>query len=244
MSYCPKCGIEVEYKRTKCPLCNMRIPEIEENTKSSETRENHLLNRYIIKQKENRRRWKEARYFVFTGISISLIILSFIFGIQDYYFSGNLSWSKYVILVNMTTLVSLFFLLKFIPFFIPNFLGLGITATGVLYFLDNINGTMDWFWNLGLVICINTLAWSLILRHIIRHTRRRGLNIPAYTLFAMALASLSLQVIGSLYNGETIRLTWSIPVITSLVPLGGLLLFIHLLLSRKIQDRVKRKFHL
>lgn len=244
MPYCPRCGVEVEYKRKKCPLCSMSIPEIQENIENTESREKHLLNRYLIKRRENRKRWREARYFVYTGISIALIVLSFIFGIQDYYFSGNLSWSKYVIIGNMTVLVSLFFLLRFIPFFIPNFLGLGFTTAGLLYILDSINGEIDWFWNLGLVICINTLFWSLILRHIIRHTRRRGLNIPAYTLFAAALASLSLQIIGNLYNGESINLTWSIPVITSLIPIGGLLLFIHMLLSKGLREKLKRKFHL
>ena len=244
MPYCPRCGIEVESKRIRCPLCSMPIPEIEATKENTETRENILLNRYLLKQKENRKQWKEARAFVYTGISISLIILSFIFGIQDYYFSGNLSWSKYAIIGNMTTLISLFFLFRFIPYFIPNFLGLGFTTAGLLYILDNINGKVDWFWDLGLVICINTLVWSLLLRHIIRHSRRRGLNIPAYTLFATALASLSLQIIGNLYKGEPIQLTWSIPVISLLLPLGGLFLFIHLLLSQGIRENLIRKFHL
>jgi hypothetical protein len=244
MPYCPKCGVQVDNNRDKCPLCSMIIPKIEEAIEDTESREQHLLNRYLIKQKENRIRWREARFFVYTGIAISLIILSFIFGIQDYYFSGNLSWSKYVIIGNMTALISLFFILKFIPFFIPNFIGLGLTTAGLLYILDNMNGKLDWFWDLGLVICINTMVWSLILRHIIRHSHRRGLNIPAYTLFAVALASLSLQIIGNLYKGVPIHLTWSIPIISSLIPLGGLLLVIHLLLSRGIQDKLKRRFHL
>jgi len=244
MPYCPKCGIQVDYNRDRCPLCSTTIPKIEVPIEDSESREQHLLNRYLIKQKENRRRWREARFLVYAGISISLIVLSFIFGIQDYYFSGNLTWSKYAIIGNITTLISLFFLFRFIPFFIPNFLGLGFTAAGLLYVLDTINGKIDWFWDRGLVICMNTMLWSLILRHIIRRSHRRGLNIPAYTLFAIALANLSLQIIGNLYKGEPICLTWSIPIISTLIPLGGLLLSIHILLSRGIQDKLKRRFHL
>jgi len=244
MPYCPKCGVQVENQRHACPLCSFPIPNVEEPNKNNIEREGYLLNRYLIKQAENRKRWKESKFFVYAGISISLIALSFIFGIQDYYFSGNLSWSRYAIIGNITSLISLFFLLRFIPFFIPNFLGLGFTTVGFLYLLDNLNGKIDWFWNLGLVICINTLIWSLILRHITLHSRRKGLNIPAYTLLAISLASLSLQIIGSLYKREPIHLTWSIPVITTLVPLAGILLFLHILISPRIREKFIRKFHL
>jgi len=178
------------------------------------------------------------------GTVISLLILSFIFGVQDFYFNGELTWSTYAITSNMAAVVSLFFLLRIIPSFLPNFLGLGFTAGGFLYLLDRNDGIIDWFWDFGLVICVNTMIWSLILRQILRHSRRRGFNIPAYTLFAAALASLSLEVIGNIYRGEIFHLTWSLPVISTLVPLGGLLLSIHMLLSPRIQEKLIRKFHL
>jgi Family of unknown function (DUF6320) len=244
MPYCPKCGVEVESNRPACPLCSFPIPFVDEPKKNPIEREQYLLNRYRLKQAENKKRWKEARIFVYSGISVSLILLSIIFGILDFYSSGKLGWSLYVITSNLAVVVFLFFLLRFIQGFLPNFLGLGFTAAGLLYILDNLNGKIDWFWDLGLVICINTLIWSLILRYIIRHSRRRGLNIPAYSLFATALASLSLQIIGNLYKGESIHLTWSIPVITLLVPIGGLFLFMHLLLSQGVREKLKRKFHL
>lgn len=244
MPYCPKCGVQVETRHTNCPLCSFPIPNIEESEENAIKRDQHLLNRYKIKQADNRKRWKEARVFVYMGIAFSLVVLSVIFGIQDYYFSGALGWSQYVIASNLAVVVFLFFLLRFIPGFLPNFIGLGITTGGFLYILDGIDGTIGWFWNLGLVICINTMIWLFILRLIIRHTHRRGLNIPAYTLGAGALASISLEIIRDLYHGVSLHLTWSIPVIITLVPLAGFLFFLHLLISPRIREKFMRKFHL
>ena len=108
MPYCPKCGVQVKKNRPSCPLCSFPIPNVEEPEENSIQREKHLLNRYRIKQAENRRRWKEARVFVYMGIAFSLIVLSLIFGIQDYYFSGALGWSQYVIVSNLAVIHSPF----------------------------------------------------------------------------------------------------------------------------------------
>jgi len=244
MPYCPKCGVQVETQRSMCPLCSFPIPNVDETGKNDMQREGYLLNRYRIKQAENKRRWKEARIFVYMGIAVSLMVLSLIFGILDYHFFGELSWSKYVISSNLAVVVFLFFILRFIPGFIPNLLGLGIATGGFLYIIDSLNGTIEWFWNLGLVICINTMVWLFILRLMIRHTRRRGLNIPAYSLFAGAMACTSLELIRDLYYGVNLHLTWSIPVITTMVPLAGVLLFLHILISPSIRKKFIRKFHL
>ncbi len=244
MPYCPKCGIELEYNRKKCPLCSFPIPDIKELKENPEKREEHLLNRYRLKQAENRRRWKEARIFVYIGIAFSMMVLSLSFGILDYHFSGMLSWSQYVITSNLAVVVFLFFVLRFIPGFLPNFIGLGIATISFLYILDSLNGTMGWFWNLGLVISINTMIWLFILRILIRHTHRRGLNIPAYSFIAVALACISLELIRDLYQGTGLHLTWSIPVITTTVPIAGVLLFLHLLISPRIREKIIRKFHL
>jgi len=243
MSYCPKCGVQVENHRQTCPLCSFPIPNIEDQRKNNIEREEYLLNRYHLKKTENRRRWKEAKIFVYMGIVFSLIVLSLSFGFIDYHFSGMLSWSLYVITSNMAVVVFLFFLLRFIQGFLPNFLGLGIATLGFLYILDNINGTIGWFWNLGLVISLNTMIWLFILRLIIRHTRRRGLNIPAYTLCAGALACISLEIIRDLYHGVNLHLTWSIPIITSTIPIAGVLLFLHILISPRTREKIIRKFH-
>lgn len=244
MPYCPKCGIEVEYNRKKCPLCSFPIPDIKELKENQKKREEHLLNRYRLKQAENRRRWKEARIFVYIGIAFSMMVLSLSFGILDYHFSGMLSWSQYVITSNLAVIVFLFFLLRFIRGFFLNFLGLGISTGVFLYILDILNGTIGWFWDMGLVICLNTMIWLFILRLIIRHTRRRGLNIPAFSLIAVALACISLELIRDLYQGNGLHLTWSIPVISSIIPIAIGLLFLHLLISPRIREKIIRKFHL
>jgi hypothetical protein len=236
MPYCPKCGVQVENQRQTCPLCSFPIPNVEESNKNHIVREKYLLNRYRLKQAENRKRWTEARVFVYIGVAFSLVILSISFGILDYHFSGMLSWSKYVITSNLAVVIFLFFLLKFIRGFLPNFLGLGITTGAFLYILDTLNGTIEWFWDLGLVISLNTMIWLYMLRLIVRHTRRRGLNIPAYSLIAGTLSCISLEIIRDLYQGVSLRLTWSVPVITTLIPLAGFLLFIHFLFSRGVQD--------
>ena len=69
MSYCPKCGVQVENQRQTCPLCSFPIPNIEDPQKNNIEREEYLLNRYRIKKEENRRRWKEAKIFVYMGIA-------------------------------------------------------------------------------------------------------------------------------------------------------------------------------
>ena len=158
--------------------------------------------------------------------------------------SGELSWSRYAIICNLTAIVSLFFLMGFIPVFLVNFLCMVMISAGFLYLIDYNNGEITWFWDLGIVICINTMIWSLILRRVIRHSRRRGLNIVSYFLFAAALGCLSLEFISNLNRGILFQLTWSASVAAALIPAGGLMLFLHFLISSRIREKLKRKIHL
>lgn len=244
MPYCPRCGVQVDVNRKNCPLCSFPIPEVKPlEDDSNYNREEHLQNLYRIKKEENRRRWREARVFVYAGISFSLLIVSLMFGIQDFYFSGDLSWSRYAILSNITVIILLFFILRFIPYFLPNFAGIWITTGIFLFSLDYLNGDITWFFDPGLIIYLNTMIWILLLRVIIRRSRR-GINIPAYIFIASGLGCLSLEIVHSFYTNIPINLSWSIPVATTSIPIGIILLFLHFLLSPKFRDIISRKFHL
>ncbi|MDC7126549.1 MAG: hypothetical protein PQJ46_13340 [Spirochaetales bacterium] len=243
MAYCPKCGVELDNNIRNCPLCSFPIPYIGDSESEELPRDSRLLNRYNMKQLERRRRFNDAKPFVFAGILIVLIIISITFGFIDFYFYGGLTWSRYVIAANLLTAVVLFFSSGIIQSFSICFLGISLTALGFLYSIDSFDGSISWFLSPGLIICFNVIIWTLILRRIIIHSRRRGLNIPAYWMFALSFACVSIDVIQNFSVNHVVNISWSFTVLITLMPLGIILILLNLIISPSGKKKVKKIFH-
>ncbi len=244
MPYCPRCGVELDSYIKQCPLCSFPIPDVGAPEQEQQSKDLFLLNRYNLNKAERRRRWLEAKPFIFTAVLFTLVFLSIVSGFLDLYFFNKFSWSRYVIAVNITAAAVLFFLMGIIRSFIFNLLGTSLAITGFLYLIDSFNNEITWFWNLGLIICFNFILWTLILRIIIIHSRRKGLNIASYSIFSVSFACLSIDLVNNLMIDQAVRLSWAVAVISALVPVGVLLLLLHVLLSPAVKNRLKRKFHI
>ncbi len=244
MPYCPKCGVELDSQIKNCPLCSFPIPDTGSPDSESGSRYSFLLNRHNLKKAEQKKKWMEAKPFVFISLLLTLIVLSAVFGILDIHFFKGFTWSRYVIAINAAVVLIMFFLMRLIPSISFNFIGIGMTVMIFLYLIDSFSDNVNWFWTLGLIICFNTMFWTLILRKAILHSKRKGLNIVSYILFSISIACFSIDLFYNFAVSTLIKLSWSIPVISVAVPLAILFILLHLLLSPVVKEKLKRKFHI
>ena len=244
MPYCPKCGVELDLKIKNCPLCTFPIPDIGSPESESVSRNSFLLNRHHLQKAERKKRWMEARPFVFITVLLTLSVLSAVFGTLDLYFFYGFTWSRYVIAINAAVVLIMFFLMRLIPSVTFNFIGIGFTVIVFLYLIDSFSDNVSWFWTLGLIISFNSIFWTIVLRKMILLSKRRGLNIVSYFLFALSIGSFSVDIFYNFTVTQLMKISWSIPVISISVPLGILFILLHFLLSPAVKEKLKRKFHI
>ncbi|SHJ47579.1 DUF6320 domain-containing protein [Tepidibacter formicigenes] len=237
MPYCSKCGVEVDYNIRKCPLCDFSIPEIEEEEKKDTDRFPTPQNTYPRKVKKRKRK-------VFIIISVILLSLLGVMIFQNISTLGRLTWSKYSTISIIASWIYLFFLFGFIPKFRVSLIGISINTIILLYFLDILDGKLEWFISIGLPCVFMCTVATIINAYLFKKTRKKGLNIVSYILLAIAFYCIGIEAFISLYTKEFVELYWSIIVSIILIPLSLLFLYLHYGLPEKYKTKLKRKFHI
>ncbi|MCF8303800.1 MAG: DUF6320 domain-containing protein [Bacteroidales bacterium] len=241
MKRCKNCGVILEENMNYCPLCGAPASEqaagneedIRIKRRSREDKPLTDFQRLSVWQKR-KLFWEISGIILLAGIVVTLII--------DYTASQTISWSKYPVMVCLvlfahTTLIS-FWHTRFITFSIGSF----FANAAFVFILDIFNNQITWSLALGIPLLIAIYVIVVILIFIIKHARKRGLNVIAYSFVAGGLITLFIEGFISLYAKAQLQLEWSPIVMASVLPVAALLLFIHFRL-RKVTD-LKRFFHI
>jgi hypothetical protein len=236
MSYCSKCGIEVDYNVRKCPLCDFNIPLIEPEERN-EDRFPSPQNSYPTKVQKRKRR-------IFIIISVILLTSVELMFFQNFSLEGKLTWSRYSAASIIASWIYLFFLFRFIPKFKVSVIGISITTIILLYFLDILNGKLEWFIPIGLPCVLIAALTIIIFAHLFKRTKKKGLNIVSYILLALTVSCIVIEAFISLHTNQFIKLYWSIIVTLSLLPISILFLYLHYGLPEKYKIKLERKFHI
>lgn len=234
MAICPKCGVEIGDASAACPLCGVRLSGGDQGTEHA----SGFLDRAASAQPESRT--KRLVAVETAGVSFAIAAVSVL--IIDLLTDGRVSWSLYP----LASLLMAWMLMA-PPLLWPRkpalFLALqGLSVFAFLFGLDLIDGSLGWSVALGAPI--TAAAELMILGAVLVSARakRRGLNVLAFALIAVAGFCLALEGFVSLYARGVFRLTWSSITASAVIPVAAFLLYVHYRLAK--DATLKKLFHL
>lgn len=234
MILCKTCGVELESDMQSCPLCN-KSTEDENITGMPVNYESPGSARPV---KMNRRQKK----LIWEIISITILSFVVVTLSINLILNAKISWSEYPVsfflvifsYMSIFTFINKKVWIKLIAGFIMSSL--------FLVMMDAVSGGMIWAFKLGIPLLIsgNLIIGALIL--IINFSKRKGINLIAFSFIALALFLLSIEAIISLFRTNTIHMLWSIIVLAIILPVAFILFFVHFRVSKK--RTLEKMFHI
>lgn len=235
MPYCPACGVELDPDQTRCPLCHAPIPDQTEPLPEA-TRYSDLVAPPAPRRDPGFARALALR--VLTAVFAAPLLVSL--GI-DFVISGSWQWSRFV-----AGGIAVVWVFAALPVAVPRrpWLVLSIdlgASLALLWFIDNLDGTMTWFAPLALPIAAGGFLLSGGVVMLARRAKELGANLAGFILTAIALHSVIIDVAIRAYLGRMPLISWSAIVFLALSPLVVLLLSYHYRL--RTRPDFQRIFH-
>jgi hypothetical protein len=241
MPYCSRCGVEVEDRADRCPLCAAPIQKFDEegrvSTPGAPYPEGNLDKEPIEALSAGERikmAWEIA--------TVSFGIIALILAIIDILSSWRISWS-YIPLMSMLfawLCYSLPFFLRGHPWLIMASLAPSLLL--YLFLLDIYDGAVNWFLNLGLPIAGNLFVAIALASLLSSIPKKKGINIVAFVLCGSTLLCIGIDLIIQLNFAGRFVIGWSVIVGLALLPVAGFLLYLHYRVTHKMN--LRRFFHL
>lgn len=225
MTYCSRCGVEVEERAVRCPLCQAPIQRLDEPR--PEPRRYPEVVEIPARQ---------VRYLVWFSSTAVLLSASLAFVTLDVFLEGAVTWSLYPL--TGAAVIWLFITLVVAVARRPVFVIVGQAAAtaGFLFFVDLFDGQLDWFVPLALPVVSVVTGASLLVWLVARLSRRAPALVTAAVLFACGAGSVALDLLISAYLGA-MHMSWSFVVLGAVAPFLVFLIYFHLRLGRRIHLR-------
>ena len=229
MPYCPKCGVEVESNH--CPLCNHQIKQNIHTIPFSHVVEIEKKKIYFSNRDKKRIFHASTIFFAILVTSICVTV--------DLLLDSEISWSIYPIIavwsLALITSASIYVngILKGIVILLLNLL--------MLFLLDIQIPVKNFFLMISLPISFMTSVISFTIYITIKKSKRRGMNIPGYILIGLTIVNILIDLLVQNFIHGIPKLTWSLITTVTLVPIALFLLYIHYVLSKKID--LSKIFH-
>ncbi|MGL4607164.1 MAG: DUF6320 domain-containing protein [Eubacteriaceae bacterium] len=237
MAYCPKCGVEVENKIEKCPLCEFPIPDIGEGEE--------VGNKYpkaINTYSEDHLGKKNKAFFTIGIIALSMLVILFVIALV---YPWNHQIILYIGIGDLCIFSIVFFSMGYLK---PKYNFLGVYLTLIIgSFCIYISGNNEGGWFFDFALPIATLAYIdvTIFRLIFRHNRHRSqfIYIPSNLILFAIVLSLGMDGIISYHFLGILQLTWSLIVAAS----GGCIIILLQVIYHRIPEKtrkmLKKKMH-
>ncbi len=241
MGTCTYCGVELEKNMNFCPLCGEPIPDENRDKKEyieirkRKQGEKQLTDYQKLTPAEKRKLfWEISIIILVSGIIVTLII--------DYIIGNTISWSKYPVLVCTVLFINISLISFWHHRIFLIFSGSFVSTSILLILLDIYKGYIGWGIKLGIPLLLSTYTLLFILLLIVKHAKKRGLNIIAWSFIAAGMLSICVEGIISFYKNFRFHFEWSMIVIASVLLIATLLFFLHHRL--KEEPDLKRFFHI
>ena len=227
MSYCVNCGVKLKESEKVCPLCNTKV-----------INSNNLKTEFIPAYSQNIEKTKKVnkKYLCFL-ITIILMGVTIITVLCNLIFTGNITWSIYVVASILFLNSKLSFVLfknKFFPLFIDL-----LTTETLIYVIAYLNNGLHWFYYLVcpfiFIIWIYIILCTFVLR-------KKKYNLLRRFSVAFSFISVILLIIEScidMYKYEKITINWSIYAILPIIIIGTILFLISY--NRKLIEEIKQR---
>jgi len=234
MSYCVNCGVELDATAKECVLCNTPVYNPKEIGK--------LTNASTPFPKEKGQVEAVKRKDLAILFSVMMLAIAMACGIVNAFIFKSSLWSLAVIGICGIIWVML------IPALIytkqPVYLTIlwnGLAVSVYLYMLTFLTGSDKWLVGLGLPIVALVTVIVEIFALCVKKLPKSFLTELLYTLSAVALLCLGLEILIDLYLGGAVSLLWSAVVVTVCVVLD--IMVITMLSLRRLRNAVRRRLH-
>lgn len=227
MSYCVNCGVKLKQSEKICPLCNTKVI----NPNNLKDKFTPAYSQVVEKHKEINKK------YLCELITVVLICAAIITVLCDLIFTGNITWSIYVI-------VSILFLdskLSFILFknkFIPLLIDLFATET-LIYVIAYLNNGLHWFYYL--VCPFIFIIWFYIVLCVFVLSKKKFNLLRRFSVafLFISVILLTIEMCVDMFKYEKITINWSIYAVLP-ITIIGLILFI-ISYNRKLMDEIKQR---
>jgi Family of unknown function (DUF6320) len=205
MTYCSRCGVEVEERAEACPLCAAPIQRVD----------------------------RQVRYLVWISSTAALSSLALSFLALDVLLNRRITWSLYPLIGAgvIWLLITLVVAVARRPIFV--IVGQAVATGGFLLLIDISDGRLHWFVPLALPVVAVVTGASILVWLVARLSGRAPALIAAAVLFGCGAGSVAVDLLVSAYLGAP-GMTWSWVVLGAVVPLVVFLLYFHVRLGRRI----------
>lgn len=224
MTYCSRCGVEVEERAEWCPLCEAPIQRLDE------PREEPARYPDVVAAAPGR----QLRYVVWVVSTAALLSLALTFVTLDVVLNQRITWSIYPVTGAgvIWLLITLVVAVARRPIFV--IVGQAVATAGFLFLIDIFDGRLHWFVPLALPIVAVVTGASVVVWLVARLSRHAPILIAAAVLFGCGAGSVAVDLLVSAYLGAP-GMSWSFVVLGATVPLMVFLLYFHFRLGRRIQ---------
>lgn len=227
MSYCVNCGVKLKQSEKVCPLCNTKVI----NPNNLKDKFTPAYSQVVEKHKEINKK------YLCELITVVLICAAIITVLCDLIFTGNSTWSIYVI-------VSILFLdskLSFILFknkFIPLLIDLFATET-LIYVIAYLNKGLHWFYYLVCPFIFIIWFYIVLCAFVLNKKKFNLLRRFSVAFSFISVILLTIEMCVDMFKYEKIFINWSIYAILP-ITIIGLILFI-ISYNRKLMDEIKQR---
>ncbi len=241
MIVCVNCGVDLETSMNYCPLCGVMVikksDENNEKLRKIEVAKQEKW-RYEIKRLNLIQKKRLARDII-SVILLSILVISVLL---NFLISGNISWSWYIILICSCLFSYLWLFTSKKAIKLLRFFGSAVISGLFLVFLDIISGRQQWSLFIGIPLATALFLLSYSVYYIVKRARRRVFNLIALVFLAAGLLTLLIDALVSNYLLGVIKLSWSLIVFISIIPVSSIMFILHVRL-KKYAD-LKKFFHI
>lgn len=243
MPYCPNCGVKVDKGVEKCPLCNFDIPAIDQDDGKKFKKYPDKIDRYP-------KSYRRKRKIFMSYYNFMALVLSIIFLIEDFVFTGGITWSKYVIVPVLYTTYFLRFIFGLTKGYHRGLLTVHLGTFVMVFLLDIFNGEIDFSLTLALPLLVVSYFGIEVFSFISKKTKKFGLDSVAYILIFFAFLLIALEFVVELKVYSIIDLDWSLIAAFQLIPIAFFMFLLHNGSTENFKrnfkhfiERLMRKFH-
>ncbi|MEA1888055.1 MAG: hypothetical protein U9N72_12690 [Bacteroidota bacterium] len=217
---CPNCGVILDEGMEICPLCNYRF---EDDTKEkSELYPSDILD--LSERKSRVYAWELSAIIAFSANLVCIIV--------DMVIVKGLNWSLYAV----TSISGIWLFITSFVFFLkrPAMLGISLATTTLvmLVIFDLLSPPLAWFVGIGLPVSLSFWILFAIFLFILRKLGTKGFNVLAIVFIELSVLCIIIDIFIDLALMESINIDWSAITAATLVPVAGVLFFMHYRMKR------------
>jgi 4-amino-4-deoxy-L-arabinose transferase-like glycosyltransferase len=238
MPYCSRCGVEVHDEARECPLCQSPIQQWVSEDRSRQPFPEDDLPPAHAPTMNQQERMRMAAFVTAFGLLIPVLVTLSV----DQALNGRLTWSYYPLIILfgclLLTLTALFSYRQPARIIIAS----SVIIAAILASLQAVYGLPAETTRLGIPLTGYAALSSYAAVTASAQAKRKGSNIAAYTLLAIAACCLASDITISHQLDGNLRPSWSLVILAATLPVALMLLYLHH--RREYEARLKKYFHI